>query len=398
VGADILFITMITVISSRKKDSPILKMMKAEPELFSVLKQGDIVEARFLEQKRNEVYFDLGRFGTGIVYGREFNNGREITRKLKPGEVINAKVAEVDGDLGYTELSVTEADKQKVWQEFKEMKEKDEILKVEIRAANTGGLLTEIDGTKAFLPVSQLSNQHYPRVADNDKDKILEELKQFVGKELEVKIMTVNPKLNKLIVSEREISDKSVAELLKDYKVGDTVEGIISGVADFGAFLRFAAHPEVEGLIHISELDHRLVENPKEIVKVGEAVKAQITEIKDGRVSLSLKALKLDPWKDLDKKFKEGEKVKGTPFKYNPFGAFVNVDGADVQGLIHVSEFGGVEEMKKAIELGKKYNFTIDVLKPEEKRLILKMNKTKIQNPNDKIETEKDDKDKDESE
>jgi len=366
-----------------------MKIMKAEPELFSVLKEGDLVQARFLEQKGNEVFFDLNRFGTGIVFGREFNNGREIVRGLKLGDTINAKVAEVDGETGFTELSLTEADKHKVWQEFKEMKERDEILKVLITAANAGGLLTEVKDVKAFLPVSQLSNEHYPRVADNNKEKILEELKEFVGKELEVKIMTVNSKMNKLIISEREISDKGVQEMLKNYKAGDIVEGIISGVADFGAFLKFADHPEVEGLIHISELDHKLVENPKEIVKVNDAVRAMVTEIKDGRVSLSLKALKPDPWKNMSEKIKEGEKVKGTPFKFNPFGAFVNVEGADVQGLIHVSEFGGVDEMKKELELGKKYDFVIDVLKPEEKRLILKMKTGKKKEKEKEKEEEK---------
>jgi len=370
----ILFITMaITTIKIGRRHSPLLKMMKTEPDMFSVLKEGDLVEAFFLEKRGNEVYFDLGKYGTGIVYGREFNNAREIVRNLKLGESLNAKVAEVDGEIGYTELSLTEADKQKVWQEFKEMKEKDEILKVVITTANTGGLISEIGGTKAFLPVSQLSNQHYPRVADNDKEKILEELKRFVGQELEVKIMTVNSKSNKLIISEREISDKNVQKVLEDYKVGGKVKGIISGVADFGAFVKFEDHPEVEGLIHISELDHKLVENPKEIVKVGEEVKAVITEIKDGRVSLSLKALKPDPWKNLEGKFEEGQEVKGRPFKYNPFGAFVNIEGADVQGLIHVSEFGSVEEMKNKIELEKKYSFIIESLKPEEKRLILKL-------------------------
>ncbi|MDD4762088.1 MAG: S1 RNA-binding domain-containing protein [Candidatus Pacebacteria bacterium] len=379
---------MTTATKTGKKNSPMMKIMKAEPELFSVLKEGDLVQARFLEQKGNEVFFDLNRFGTGIVFGREFNNGREIVRGLKLGDVINAKVAEVDGESGFTELSLTEADKHKIWQEFKEMKERDEILKVLITAANAGGLLTEVKEVKAFLPVSQLSNEHYPRVADNNKEKILEELKEFVGKELEVKIMTVNSKLNKLIISEREISDKGVQEMLKNYKTGDIVEGIISGVADFGAFLKFADHPEVEGLIHISELDHKLVENPKEIVKVNDAVKAMVTEIKDGRVSLSLKALKPDPWKNMNENIKEGEKVKGVPFKFNPFGAFVNVEGADVQGLIHVSEFGGVDEMKKELELGKKYDFIIDVLKPEEKRLILKIKTEKKKEKEKKTEKE----------
>ena len=332
------------------------------------------MEAEFIGKEKGKAFFNLGRYGTGVVFGREFLNAREIIRELEQGRKMTAKVAMLDNENGYIELSLTEADKQKVWQELKEMKDSGEAFTVKITGVNAGGLTTDIKEIKAFLPVSQLSNEHYPRVGDF-KEKILEELKKFVDGELQVKIITVNPKANKLIISEREITDENVQELLKKYKVGDVVDGIISGVADFGAFIRFVNDPEVEGLIHISELDHKLVENPKEIVKVDESVKAMITDIKEGRVSLSLKALKPDPWKGLEEKFKEGQRVKGIPFKYNPFGAFVNVEGALVQGLIHVSEFGGVEEMKNVLELGRSYEFVIDVLKPEEKRLILKIKK-----------------------
>ncbi|OGZ02230.1 MAG: hypothetical protein A2430_02265 [Candidatus Liptonbacteria bacterium RIFOXYC1_FULL_36_8] len=364
----------ITIEKLPKKISVFAGIMKAEPELFVFLKEGDLVEAEFIGKEKGKAFFNLGRYGTGVVFGREFLNAREIIRELEQGRKMTAKVAMLDNENGYIELSLTEADKQKVWQELKEMKDSGEAFTVKITGVNAGGLTTDIKEIKAFLPVSQLSNEHYPRVGDF-KEKILEELKKFVDGELQVKIITVNPKANKLIISEREITDENVQELLKKYKVGDVVDGIISGVADFGAFIRFVNDPEVEGLIHISELDHKLVENPKEIVKVDESVKAMITDIKEGRVSLSLKALKPDPWKGLEEKFKEGQRVKGIPFKYNPFGAFVNVEGALVQGLIHVSEFGGVEEMKNVLELGRSYEFVIDVLKPEEKRLILKIKK-----------------------
>src|SRR3989339_334387 len=364
----------ITIEKLPKKISVFAGIMKAEPELFVFLKEGDLVEAEFIGKEKGKAFFNLGRYGTGVVFGREFLNAREIIRELEQGRKMTAKVAMLDNENGYIELSLTEADKQKVWQELKEMKDSGEAFTVKITGVNAGGLTTDIKEIKAFLPVSQLSNEHYPRVGDF-KEKILEELKKFVDGELQVKIITVNPKANKLIISEREITDENVQELLKKYKGGDVVDGIISGVADFGAFIRFVNDPEVEGLIHISELDHKLVENPKEIVKVDESVKAMITDIKEGRVSLSLKALKPDPWKGLEEKFKEGQRVKGIPFKYNPFGAFVNVEGALVQGLIHVSEFGGVEEMKNVLELGRSYEFVIDVLKPEEKRLILKIKK-----------------------
>jgi len=358
-----------------KKRSPMLKIIKAEPEMFTVVKPGDLVEAEFIGQGKRGAYFNVKNFSTGIVFGRELMNAREIIKKLEMGEVINAKVVMVDNESGYTELSLAEADKQKDWKELKEMKEKGEVVTVKIEGANSGGLMTEIKKIKAFLPVSQLSNQNYPRISDsnNEKEKIHEELKRFVDQEMQVKILTVNPKANKLIISEREITDENVQEILKKYAIGSEVEGIISGVADFGAFIRFEDDPEVEGLIHISELDHRLVEDPKEVVTVGDRVRAVVTEIKEGRVSLSLKALKPDPWKDLDKKFEKGQGVKGNPFKFNPFGAFIEVEGAEVQGLIHVSEFGSVEEMKDKLELNKTYDFVVETVNPEEKRLILKL-------------------------
>ena len=148
--------------------------------------------------------------------------------------------------------------------------------------------------------------------------------------------------------------------------IGDVVNGVISGVADFGAFFQFADNPKIEGLIHISELDHRLIENPKEIVKVGDAVQAKIVEIKEGRVSLSLKALKPNPWDTIESQFKAGDEITGTINRFNPFGAFVGIT-PDIQGLIHVSEFGSVEKMRETIEVGKQYQFKIELMKPSEK-------------------------------
>jgi len=211
--------------------------------------------------------------------------------------------------------------------------------------------------------------------SQNEKEKILDELKKLIGTLIPVRILTVNQKSNKLIISEKEVTDESVQAILSKYAVGDVVEGVISGVADFGAFIRFDDANEVEGLIHISEIDHKLVEDPREVMAVGDNVKAQITEIKDGRVSLSLKALTPDPWKDLDKKLTVGQDIEGEAFKYNPFGAFINVEGTTVQGLIHVSEFGSIETMKKELELQKKYTFKVEMIKPEEKRLILTLKK-----------------------
>ena len=358
----------------RRANSPLVQFLKTEPALGAALRPGDLYEATLMEKAKRAAYFDLGRFGTGVVYGIEFTNANHILKRLQAGETIAVKVVDPENDDGYVELSLTEAGKQKSWEEVKELKERGEIVAVHITGANWGGLTAEPHGLPAFLPVSQLSNEHYPRIEDANRMKIAEELKKFIGQELKIKVIDVKPRANKLILSEKELQEANVRELLGRYAAGQVIDGIISGVADFGAFIRFADNPEIEGLIHISELDHRLIENPKEIVKIGDVVKAKIVEIKGGRVSLSLKALKPDPWQKAEEFYHAGDEVTGTITRFNPFGAFVGLSG-NLQGLIHVSEFGSVEEMKRLLALGESYRFRVELVKGEEKRIILKLQK-----------------------
>jgi small subunit ribosomal protein S1 len=204
--------------------------------------------------------------------------------------------------------------------------------------------------------------------------KITEELKKFIGQELNVKIIDANPRTNKVIVSEREVLSANVKELLGAYTVGQVVDCTVSGVADFGVFVRFTDNPQIEGMIHISELDYKLIENPKELVAINDQLKAKIIDIKEGRVFLSLKALKEDPWDKISGMFKTGDTVQGKVYKFNPFGAVVALDG-DLQGMVHISEFGGQDEMKKALAVGQTYPFVIDAVKTEEKRITLKIGK-----------------------
>lgn len=364
---------MLSVVN--KKLSQFAQLIKLEPDLIAFLKEGDLIEVEFLGKDGRTLYFDLGKFGTGIVYGTEILNAKELIRNLKPGETINAKVIGLEEENHYIELSLVSAQKQKNWQEIKNHKDSGEIIPVKIIGANSGGLVAKIQDIKAFLPVSQLAGEHYPRVDKGEKSKILEELRKLVGQELAVKVIDFNPKSEKLIISEREVAEENIKELLNQYKTGDMVEGIISGIADFGVFMKFVDNPTIEGLIHISELAHRLIENPKEFVKIDERIKAKIVEIKDGRVSLSLKALEPDPWEKAGEKYKEGQEVGGKVNKFNPFGVFIDLD-PEIQGLIHISEFGGdAEEMEKQLEPGKTYQFIIEALKQEEKRIILKLKK-----------------------
>ncbi|MDO8557161.1 MAG: S1 RNA-binding domain-containing protein [Candidatus Jorgensenbacteria bacterium] len=356
-----------------KQDALILPLaIKSDPRLFAFLKAGDLISGALIKKGANIAFIDLGKYGTGVVYHDEMLNARELLRNLNPGDTVQAKIVDTDNEQGFVELSLSEAGRQKAWGEITELREKDEPIAIKIMSANKGGLISEIRGIPAFLPVSQLSNDHYPKATFEEKEKILEELQKLVGEEIKVKIIDANSRSNKLVVSEREASEVSSREFVKNYSVGQIVEGIISGVADFGAFMKFTDNPAVEGLIHVSELDWRTVDNPKEIVKIDDVVRVKIIEIKDGKISLSLKALKSDPWQTVGELFREGQEVKGTIYATNPFGAIINLGGS-FQGQLHVTEFGSIEEMKKRLSGDKEHVFIIESIKPEERRIALKL-------------------------
>lgn len=360
---------------ANKKSLSFSQVIKNDPESISFIKNGDLLEIGFLKKEAKAAYFDAGKFGTGVVFGAELSNAKDIVKNLKKGDKVSAKVVISENNDGFIEFSLVGAYKQKGWQALKELMENNEIIEAKIIGANSGGLVVEINEIKAFLPVSQLSNEHYPRVEMSEKSKILAELKKFVGQNLRVRIIDLNPRTNKLIISERAAMEEDMKKLLEAYKAGDIVDGIVSGVTNFGIFIRFANNPSIEGLIHLSELEYKIIEHPKEVAKIDDMIKAKIIEIKDAQVFLSLKAIKTDPWDSIQEKFKEKQEIKGVVYKFYPFGALINL-GNDFQGLVNIMEFGGAEEMKSALEIGKEYDFVIDLIKPQEKRILLKFKKS----------------------
>lgn len=359
-----------------QKISPMEQLLKQHG--LTLPKVGETIQGQLIAQKGNAIFIDLGNFRTGIVYGREFYLAKELIKTLNPGDMVSAKILEIENDEGYMELSIAQVGIGAGWEKLTKLKEQKEVLSVKIEEANRGGLLATIEGQKAFMPVSQLTNEHYPRIEGSDKTKILEELQKFVGTNMDVRIIDVDPNVQKLIISERATQNELLESLLKNYKVGDVIEGEISGVTDFGAFVKFtpttvnpafAAMP-LEGLVHISELDWQLIEDPRTIVKVGDTVKAKIISIEEGRISLSMKALKKDSWADIETKFKKGDVVPGTLMKFNSFGAFINL-GDTIHGLAHISEFGSEKKMKESLQEGKAYRFKILNVEAKEHRMSL---------------------------
>ena len=331
---------------------------------------GDIVEGKIIGFGQSAVYVDLSPVGAGIIFGREFYRAKTELKKKQIGDKIFAKIVDHENEDGYIELSLSEAGREIGWDRLRQLKENGQIIKVKILGANKGGLIAEVEGIQGFLPVSQLAPDNYPRVEGADKTKILQKLQQLIGKELDVKIFDINQDEEKLIFSEKATDTEKLKEVLKNFKPGDVVEGEITGVVEFGAFVKFG---ELEGLIHISELDWQLIEDPSEIVKVGEKVQAKIIEItQDGRVSLSLKALKKDPWQGIEEKYKKGDEIQGKVTKFNLFGAFIEVE-PKIQGLCHISEFGNQTKMEEQLKVGKSYKFQILQIDPSEHRMTLKL-------------------------
>lgn len=348
---------------------------KSNPLMSSIIKKSPtppeidaIVEGRVVNIDKSSLYVDLPPFGTGIIFGREFSNARDVIKRINIGDVIAAKVVELENENGYIELSLKEARQAIIWEEAEDAIKSKKVLELPVKDANKGGLILEWQGIQGFLPASQLKPEHYPRVEDGDKDKILEELKKFVDTRMSVSIIAANPKEGKLIFSEKDPEQKEKVETSEHYKIGDTLKGDVTGVVDFGVFVK--VHEGMEGLVHISEIDWGLVEDPRNMYKIGDKVVVKVIEIKDGKISLSIKALKENPWTQATKKYKKGDIVKGVVIKFNQYGALVSIEEG-VAGLAHVSEFGSMEALRAKLELGKTYPFQITYFEPRDQKMTL---------------------------
>lgn len=359
---------------SKAEETTFLKKKAARPMDFLLkspllgLKSGDLADGAVITKRTGRIYIDLGERGAGIIWGAEYLGAKDLIKKINPGDKIKAKVVEPENDEGYIELSLREVDGDLIWKEAEELRKNKTPLELKVLNANKGGLILEWKKIQGFLPASQLGSEHYPRVEDASADKITQELKKFIGETFKVAIIDASQQENKLIFSEKELKSEELQQKISKYKVGDIVEGEITGVVDFGIFIKI--EDGLEGLAHVSQLDWGIIEDPQKIFKVGEKTKAKIVEISDGKLSLSLKALKSDPWQDIEKKYKKGDVVKGVVVKIDKYGILISLEEG-IGGLVHLSEFGSEEIMRKKIEIGKTYPFQISLIEAPKRKLIL---------------------------
>lgn len=335
------------------------------------LSVGDVYDGTITSIKKHELWVDLGPYGVGVVMRREMAGSNE----LEVGQTLTVSVVDPELDEeGYALLSLRKAAKDRGWDELQRVFEAGETLEITAYDANRGGLLIELEGIRGFLPVSQLSPDHYPRVTGADKDEILQKLNALIKETLRVRILDVSRRDNKLIFSEKEALKDDLIERFSKLTVGEVVDGTITGVIDFGAFVNVNG---IEGLIHISEISWERVEDPRKYVSVGDKVKAKIISIDKDRLSLSLKQLEEDPWMKDVESLKPGDHVSGTVTRITPFGAFVQITPA-VEALVHVSELSSEEETEaidpeKLFKLNEKKDFRILEIDTEGRKIALSL-------------------------
>lgn len=335
------------------------------------LKSGDVVEGKVMSVKKHEMWVDLGANGIGVVMRREIGAGQD----LEKGTAVTVSVVDPEMEEGHALLSMKRAAKDKGWDELQRIFDEKEVIQVFPYDANRGGLLIELEGIRGFMPVSQLSADHYPRVSGADKDEIMQKLTSLIKKSLTVRILDINKKDNKLIFSEKEAAKDDMQERFAKLKVGDVVEGVITGVIDFGAFVNVDG---IEGLIHISEISWERVEDPKKYVKNGDNIKAKIIAIDKDRLSLSLKQMSEDPWLNEVKEFKKGSMVEGRVTRITPFGAFVQLSPS-VEALVHVSEMSSDEgtDPEKVFKVNETKQFKVLDVDTESRKIALSLKDAK---------------------
>src|SRR3989338_7650064 len=271
-------------------------LLKTRPRGF--VKVGDVVDGEVIKKQGAKLYLNLKGFGTGIVYGKEYQNAREIIKTLKAGSSISGKIIALENEDGLIELSLKEAGSEMIWKEASMIKANQDIIDIKVLDSNKGGLVLEWKGIKGFLPDSQLKAAHYPKVEGGDKEKISDELKKLVSETLSVTILDFEPKEEKLIFTEKGASGS------------EEIKKIISVDSD--------------------------------------------------KISLSVKALKPDPWELNKEKYKKGDIVEGKVLRLNKFGALIFLQ-AGIYGLAHISEFGTEKRMRELVEAGQTYVFQIAV-------------------------------------
>ncbi len=331
------------------------------------VKKGDVVEGKITRISRKEITIDIGGKTEGVVIDRELETYRDMLMALKVGDTVVAQVIVAENDRGQSVLSLRRSIFEKRWTALTELKEKGEPVEVTLREPVRGGVLVDYGGLRGYIPQSQLDSS------------IAKQLDKVGNRKIQAKIVEVDKETNRLVFSQRAVTDSEnlakQKEILSALTVGDTVTAIITGVVPFGAFAKLKVtkdekEHEIEGLIHISEIAWEKVEDVNQYLKVGDSVKVKVIGIDaaSGKLTLSLKQLLPDPWEHVLDMFEKDSTVKGTVSRVSPYGIFVTLSPG-IEGLIHISKVSPGEEPKNGDEI----QCIIEEIKPDQRKISLSM-------------------------
>jgi small subunit ribosomal protein S1 len=332
---------------------------------------GDKIKGKILNIAKSELLLDIENIGLAIIRGKETYN-EEYLAHLKVGEIAEAVVIGLDNNLNCIEASFKAIGKDKMWSELNKAFEAKQTVEAKIREANRGGFIVRVMGVEGFLPASQLAPAHAVKSISGEDKSLLNQMKKYVGQTFNVKIIGVNPDNESIVVSEKAVSEEISNLKLSKYKVGDTVDAHIVGVVDFGVFLRF--DEDLEGLVHISEIAWKKIEDIKKELQIGNKVKAKIIDIdQDNRINLSIKQTIPNPWIEFAKGCKTGDEFEGTITKIVGSGAVV-LNSDDIQGFCHISQISETpidtpSKIHEHLKNGQTKKFT--VLDVQEDKLVL---------------------------
>ena len=351
--------------SARGKASPktMEELLEQTEQSIKGWKVGQPVEGIVTEKTSRAIYVDIGGKTEGMVIDREIKAARDYIKGLEVGDKITAIVTQPENDKGHTLLSLKRAAQKSIWDEFEEKLRTGEVIKVRGREVNKGGLVVDVRGIQGFVPSSQFSRKQAGK------------LELLVGQDFEVKVVEVNREANRLIFSEKGVSEagllKEQEKALKKIKLNETFGGEVTGVMPFGLFVKITPKKgkvSLEGLVHISEISWVKVDDPSKFYKQGDKVevKALAVDKKSGKLNLSIKQLLADPWDKIEKEYPADKKVKGEIVRLAPFGAFVNL-APGIEGLIHISKIPA----EKSINPGDKVDCYIESVDKDHRRLSL---------------------------
>jgi small subunit ribosomal protein S1 len=355
---------------SDQKDIALFEELFALSPEIKYPKIGEVITSTVEKIEKGNILVNVNNQFSGLIVKKEVGNTIDPST-LGKGQVIDVMVLGDSVEKGLLILSLKRANQIKNLSNLTKYNESEEVITVRPTEANKWGLLVDIDGLKWFIPVSQLTPVHYPRVEWADPEKILAHLESLLGLEFKVRVINVDEHGKKIIFSEKAAIAEARGKALESLKEWDIVEWVVSGILSYGLFVTFEG---LEGLVHVSEIDWGHVTDPSKFAKVGMKVKVKVIWLESEKISLSIKRLKENPWDVLAKKYKLNDIVEAPISRISQFGAFMDLDGG-IQGLIHLSEISHwvVKDIKEFVKVGENVKAKIINFEPKKKRIGLSL-------------------------